>query len=581
MNITDEILKEVFVTPGHVSEADFVLAQAEAKRSQLSTQAILMRDNFISEENLTRGLADYWGYRFIPLRQESIDEKLISKIPEIYARNHRVIIFGKDDKGIKLAMESPDDRRTIFAIEKRLRTNASVYMASRSDIDEALNKYQEALGIVFQKFLKKIRNPDLDQDEKDTLMIDVVDMLLWYGQEYRASDIHIEPYADKIQVRFRIDGILHDVLDAPKEMLDLVLTRIKIISNLRIDEHQAPQDGKLVFYPSKVSFIDPRLLKSRRKAEGVDIRVSIMPVAGGENTVLRVLASRNREKTLKELGLSNADYEKAYRAVQSPHGMILVTGPTGSGKTTTAYAMLKILNTRDVHISTIEDPIEYHIQGISQIQVNTKANLTFATGLRSIVRQDPDIIMVGEVRDQETGGIAVNSALTGHLVLSTLHTNDAATTLPRLLDMSIEPFLVASTVRIVIAQRLVRMICLTCRVSTSLAESERIMIETIPALRTYFQKKYSKYFKDLKKVTVFKGAGCNVCNHTGYRDRMGIFEVLEMSDAIKAKILMRASSDEINEIAVREGMTTMFDDGMRKVFEGVTTFEEVIKAANA
>lgn len=581
MQVSQEILKDIFVVPGHISVADFDNAISESKKESVDLGKFLVKKGLVSSVNYTRALADHFGYRFVSLKQESGDELLLNLIPEDFARAKRVIIFNKNDKGYKVAVEDPEDQELFFLLEKKLGKEILINVATPSEIDESLAKYQESLSVVFSRFLKKIDNPLLTQDEKDAKMIEMVDMLLWYGYQYRASDIHIEPYLKKVLVRFRIDGVLYDVLDIPRGMLDLILTRIKILSNLRIDEHQAPQDGKLTFRPSGVSFVSENVRKAYVRDEELDIRVSIMPVSGGENTVMRLLSAKGREKGLVELGLSEVDLKKAERAIENPHGMILVTGPTGSGKSTSVYAMLQILNKRDVHISTIEDPIEYHVEGISQIQVNPKAFLTFANGLRSIVRQDPDIIMVGEIRDEETGGIAINSALTGHLVLSTLHTNDAATTLPRLLDMKVEPFLVASTVRVIIAQRLVRQICPACKISSGFQEHDIAVIENVPKINQYFREHYPKYLKDLKKVTVFRGMGCQVCAHTGYIGRVGIFEVLEMNDDIKTLVLRRASSDDIEKVAVKSGMTTMFDDGMKKVFDGVTSFEEVVRVASA
>jgi type II secretory ATPase GspE/PulE/Tfp pilus assembly ATPase PilB-like protein len=387
----------------------------------------------------------------------------------------------------------------------------------------------------------------------------MVNLLLQYGYDSKASDIHIEPYEKKILVRFRIDGVMHDVLDIPKEFLDLILTRIKILARLRTDEHRTSQDGKLRF---------------KSDGERVDVRVSIIPITQGENVVMRLLSAKNRQFTLKDLGLGKNDMKKVNRSIKHPHGMILVTGPTGSGKTTTLYAVLRMLNRRDIHISTIEDPVEYDIEGVSQIQVNMKTDLSFAKGLRSLVRQDPDIIMVGEIRDEETAGIAVNSALTGHLVLSTLHTNDAATTLPRLLDMDIEPFLVSSTVNVAIAQRLIRKICNKCKVSYTLNAEEVKILDANSAVKEICK---IKGYTDLKKMRLYKGKGCKVCGETGYHGRIGVFEILEMTEEIKQLIVKRATSDEILTLAKKQGMTTMLEDGIEKVLNGDTSIEEVLR----
>ncbi|EKD32175.1 MAG: hypothetical protein ACD_77C00158G0001, partial [uncultured bacterium] len=371
----------------------------------------------------------------------------------------------------------------------------------------------------------------------------------------KASDIHIEPQEKESLVRFRIDGILHDVLHIDKKLHDRIATRIKVISRLRTDEHLSAQDGKM------------RMLIDD---ENLDLRVSIIPIADGEKVVLRLLSSRSREYSLLDLGMNEGDLKKVTVAINKSYGMILSTGPTGSGKTTSIYAILKILNTREKNITTIEDPVEYRIEGVNQIQVNVKTNLTFANGLRSILRQDPNVIFVGEIRDSETAGIAVNAALTGHLVLSTLHTNDAATALPRLIDMQVEPFLVASTVNIIIGQRLVRKICESCKVETSIKRSE--VLKNIPEeiiLKHFFNQK--------EDLNVFQGKGCKMCHHTGYAGRIGIFEVIGVSEKIRRLITEKSNSDVISRQAISEGMTTMLDDGLDKVAKGLTTAEEVIR----
>jgi type II secretory ATPase GspE/PulE/Tfp pilus assembly ATPase PilB-like protein len=329
---------------------------------------------------------------------------------------------------------------------------------------------------------------------------------------------------------------------------------------MRTDEHQKAQDGKFRFNVG---------------SETIDIRVSIVPVTQGENVVMRLLSSSNRRFGLADLGLNDNNLEILRKAMKNPHGMILVTGPTGSGKTTTLYAIINILNKRNIHIATIEDPVEYDIESVTQIQVNSKTNLTFAKGLRALVRQDPDIIMVGEIRDEETADIAVNSAMTGHLVLSTLHTNDAATAIPRFLDMGVEPFLIASTVNIVIAQRLVREICPKCRISYQPTHEESLMVEGNPGAKAIFK---AKAGKDFSKLRLYKGAGCKICGQTGYSGRIGIFEILEMTEDIKKLVVSRASSDDIMSVAIKKNkMTTMLEDGIEKVLAGETTMEEVLR----
>ena len=400
------------------------------------------------------------------------------------------------------------------------------------------------------------RHAQLVEDElqrgANLSIIRLVDLLVRRAVSGRASDIHLDPHADGVVVRLRIDGALLDVHTIPRSVHHEVISRIKILSALRTDEHQAAQDGRFR------SVLDD--------GHSVDVRVSIVPTYYGENAVLRLLSNQSEEFTLETLDFTAENRQKIVHASQKPHGMILATGPTGSGKTTTLYALVKMLNTRDVSILTVEDPIEYSISGINQIQVNERTELTFVNGLRSMLRQDPNIIMVGEIRDKETAGLAINTALTGHLVLSTLHTNDAPTTLPRLLDMKVEPFLIASTVNIAIGQRLVRRICEVCKKEKKLSELEiKSLSETIS--KELFAKHSTFYF----------GAGCEICGGTGYRGRTGVQEVLEVGPEIREAILRKATASEIRKKAIESGMKPMIVDGFCKAALGITTIEEILR----
>ena len=396
---------------------------------------------------------------------------------------------------------------------------------------------------------------ELAQPIERISVIRLVDRIIEHSYMARASDIHIDPAEDKVDVRLRIDGVLHNTFVLPKELQDEVVSRIKVISGLRTDEHQAAQDGRFRFKikDAKINF---------------DIRVSIAPTFYGENAVLRLLVEHGEVFTLETLGFSSHDLGVIKRAIKKPYGMILATGPTSCGKTTTLYNILKILNTEDVSIITIEDPIEYSVKGIDQIQVNQQTGLTFASGLRSILRQDPNIIMVGEIRDEETAAIAVNAALTGHLLLSTIHTNDAATTLPRLIDMKVEPFLIASTVNIAIGQRLVRKICPKCKTEKKLSLAELQSLSTVIP-QEILEKNKNKVF--------YYGKGCKECGNIGYKGRIGIHEVLEITDAIRDAIMKRFNSEKIKEIAKLEGMITMLEDGFDKALKGITTIEEILR----
>ncbi|MBU1159753.1 GspE/PulE family protein, partial [Patescibacteria group bacterium] len=398
----------------------------------------------------------------------------------------------------------------------------------------------------------------------------------------KASDIHIEPLGNIVSVRFRIDGVLHEVANYPINIHEKIVFRIKIMSKLRTDEHSSAQDGRFDYAPhtditdyNRSSRSVKSVAISENQRHVFDVRVSVMPITNGENVVMRLLSERSRRLSLEDLGLWADDFEKVKRAASKPYGMLLTVGPTGSGKTTTLYALLQILNKPEVNIMTIEDPVEYDIERVQQTQVNMKKNLNFTTGLRSIVRQDPDIIMVGEIRDNETADIAINAAMTGHLLLSTLHANDAATAFPRLIEMGIEPFLVASSVNIIIAQRLVRKICEQCRQSYFLSQEEIDLIKSEPNLLNVVEQISGE--KDISKIRFFKGSGCKTCNNVGYRGRTGIFEVMEVNDDIRPLIIQKASSDVIYKKAKETGMDSMLHDGVMKIFQGVTTLNEVIR----
>ncbi len=555
MDIPTDKLKTLLVEPGFVAVDAFDIAVREAESHNVSVEDALLDRDLIKDEQLGALVAQDFGVPFANIKEEKIDEDVLHLIPEAVARTRGVIALARVPGGVKVAMQNPIDVEIINLLERRLSSPVvRAYMTS-DGLREALGHYRQSIRDEFKKLLDHLNNPMLTHDESDSVTVEIVDMLLRYGHESKASDIHIEPHPKSVVIRFRIDGVMHDVLEIPKKLLDLMLTRIKILAKMRTDEHRAAQDGKLAF---------------EAEGEKVDVRVSVVPVTEGENIVLRLLSAKSRQYGLSDLGFADLDLQKTLRAIDNPHGMILVTGPTGSGKTTTVYGMLKILNTRDVHIATIEDPVEYEIEGVSQIQVNPHTNLTFAKGLRAIVRQDPDVIMVGEIRDEETADIAVNSAMTGHLVLSTLHANDAATTLPRLLDMKVEPFLVASTVNVIVAQRLVRKICEKCRSSREVSEEDKRLIASNAHLKEILEPR-------IVGLRLYQAHGCSVCANTGFLGRIGIFEVLEMSDEVKGLVTKRAASSEIMASARRAGMTTMLQDGVEKAIRGITTLTEVVR----
>jgi type IV pilus assembly protein PilB len=569
MEITNEKLKELLVLSEFISEADFKLAEYDAKNNNKKLQDVLVEKNLIKDEQLGWLIAGDLGYKFMNLRNEKIDEVFFNAIPELVARNRGVVAFSASGNKVNLGMVDPTDLEIKNIIEKRLDKEAEVFLITKNDLRQALSQYRSDFKNNIDNIISELKVGRLTKERKDKSIVSLVDNILRYAYNNHASDIHIDPLGDDAIIRFRIDGILHDAERLPKELMNFVVTRIKIMAKIRTDEHRSAQDGKLRFTMEK-----GEIFSTAKELEDVDVRVSVVPTVRGENVVMRVLAVENQELFLEDLGFSESDNRKITKAAENPVGMILVTGPTGSGKTTTLYSILKILNKREVNIATIEDPVEYSISGVTQIQVNVKTNLTFANGLRAIVRQDPNIIMVGEIRDEETAGIAINAAMTGHLVLSTLHTNDAGTTLPRLADMGIEPFLIASTVKIIIAQRLARRICMNCRESYLLSAEERLAIKDNKVLKELFEKMNGN---NLDVIRAYHGKGCKVCSNTGYVGRLGIFEVLEMSEKIRSLILRRVDSDTIMKVAKEEGMTPMIEDGVEKIFRGVITLQEIFR----
>lgn len=554
MFISDDKLKQLVGDRQLVSETVLDEAQQFARNTNSSLYDTLVERDIVSDEKLGSSVADLLHYPFITLSKLTIPDEAFRIIPEKLARIHKLIPFALDENGIKVAMVDPADKTIQDLIGKKTGLTVIPYLATERDIFNTLHIYKKNLQKSFDEMLAEEIGNTATLATNDAPIAKIVDLLVESAYQDRASDIHIEAQEQNSLVRFRIDGILHDVLIIPKNLHDRIITRIKVLSKLRTDEHLSPQDGKM---------------RAKLDEENVDIRVSILPTADGEKGVLRILSSHFRQFSLLDLGMNETDLKKVNNAISKSYGMILSTGPTGSGKTTSIYALLKILNTREKNITTIEDPVEYKIKGVNQIQVNPKTNLTFASGLRSILRQDPNIIFVGEIRDAETAGIAVNAALTGHLVLSTLHTNDAATALPRLSDMKVEPFLVASTVNIIIAQRLVRKICEICKSPVTIASRE--LTNRIP--KEVFERNFDN--KDL--IQIYQGKGCKACHMTGYSGRIGAFEVLEITKKIRELIIGKCDSDIIGLTAVSQGMTTMFDDGLQKVLKGLTTVEEVLR----
>ena len=547
-------LKELQV----IDEKELTNALTDANNRKIPLGNVLLDKDLITDIDLGKLIAQILKLPFVVLANIAIPTEILTIIPELIAKQQRIIAFKKDEHGLHVAMENPNNLEIIQFLQTKLGISLIIYYATQIDIEKALNLYTQEIGKAFEQLMQEFIT---SATGKDTVAIDppiikIVETIISYASKNNASDIHIEPQNDSTIVRFRIDGNLHDVITLSSTIYSEIVRRIKVLARMRTDESQAPQDGKIEF-----EFDDHK----------IDVRVSTVPVRKGEKIVMRLLSDKARQISLLSLGISENDLIKIENAYNKPFGAILATGPTGSGKTTTMYAILKLLNNRDVNIMTIEDPIEYDVEGINQMQVNQKEDVSFATGLRSILRQDPNIILVGEIRDQDTADIAVNAAMTGHLVLSTLHTNDATTAIPRLIDMGIEPFLIASTVTAIVAQRLVRKIHTVCRVSEDVPRLE--------LLKYLSEIEINKYFGTEEIVRLYKGKGCDLCHHSSYDGRMGIFEILVIDDEIKHAIIDKQDATTIRKLAQKKGMRTMLEDGIEKAIRGETTIAEVLRVS--
>lgn len=577
-------LKKFLVDSKLVDPKNLELAEADSKETGRRLDEVLLRRNLVSEEILAKAKAYVLGIPFVDLTHHNILPEVIKIIPESIAKNNNIVAFRQSGNVLEVAMLDPADLQTIDFIKKKSNLEILPRLTSRQSMEAAVRQYQRTLEDEFNKIIKtesseviRIVGPaekggiktdaDLNRVARELPVIRVVDALIRHAIMEGASDIHIEPEEKEVVVRYRIDGILKDVMLLPKEVHQGIVARIKVLTDLKLDEHRLPQDGrfKIESGDSKVSF-----------------RVSIFPVYEGEKVVMRLLREDAQGFTLESLGLHDEALENIHRAIQRPTGLVLVTGPTGSGKTTTLYTVLDILNTPEVNIATIEDPIEYRMPRINQTQVRPDIGFTFANGLRSLVRQDPDIIMVGEIRDSETAGLAINASLTGHLVLSTLHTNSAAGAMPRLVDMKVEPFLIASTVSVVAAQRLVRRLCPESRVKYRLKKEEieaigrEIDLEKV--LKILKQKKIIGAKDTWDSIDFYRPAETEACPK-GYKGRIGIYEVLEVSAKIRELIVKSAAADSIQKAAEEDGMITMLEDGFVKAVQGQTSLEEVLRAS--
>lgn len=591
MRIPDSLVESLLKKSGQVTPEQLESLRGQESSEKKAMQDLAIANNIISEKDLTKLYAAEIDVPFTELNPKEIKKETLQQLPERIARQYNAVVFDIDANQTKLvAMSDPDDVQALNFLQKQLGNNIRIYAATDTQVQAVLEVYRgnvsgELTKVIAEGAEAESIDENVDEEDlaEDSPIAKTVNLLVEYGIKSGASDIHIEPREGFVVVRYRIDGVLREANKLPRKVLGALVSRIKILSDLKIDEHRAPQDGRFKIEVAGITYA---------------LRVSTLPVVDGEKVVMRILNESSKPATFEELGFWGAALRTLQHAIIQPHGMVLVTGPTGSGKSTTLFSVLSLLNTPAVNISTVEDPVEYRIQGVNQTQTNPLAGMTFESGLRALLRQDPNIIMVGEMRDKQTADLGVQAALTGHLVFTTLHTNNAATCLPRLLDMGVEPFLIASTVRAVIGQRLVRRLCVDCREAVTPDANLLKKLENTFHISTFGG---IKHINELEKSALEDGIGkqstptmgstasnitsiykahdngCDACNHTGYKGRIGIYEVLSNSPAIQSLLVGDTTSEKLNDAAIKEGMLTMQMDGLIKAVRGQTTIEEILR----
>jgi general secretion pathway protein E/type IV pilus assembly protein PilB len=563
MPAQDEYVVEILRDVGLITHEDLLKAKDMTKLGGIGLLDALIRMGRVTQMDVSKALASQFGMDTINLAEYRVPDEVLALIPRHIARRYKVVPVYKHDNTLTVAISDPMDVDTIDSLRYILKVNVEPVVASKPDIEASLTRYYGSAGDTVENMLQEITEGEIDlgiptkgsefkidegvQTEADAPIIKLVGLIINEAYRTRASDIHIEPLEKRLRVRYRIDGVLHEVENPPKRLQAAIMSRLKIMSNMSIAEKRVPQDGRIEI---------PVMGKV------LDLRVSCLPTNHGESIVMRILDKSSLLLGLGDLGFFTDQEEVMNRIIGSPDGVFLITGPTGSGKTTTLYACLNTINKPDRKIITVEDPVEYQLSGINQVQVNADINLTFAAALRSILRQAPNIIMIGEIRDLETANIAVQSSLTGHLVFSTLHTNDAPSAVTRLIDMGVKPFLVASAVRAIMAQRLVRTVCPKCKEPYTPSQYEMDMLKLDP--------------EEMKKTTIYKGRGCSDCARTGYRGRKGIFEMFLVDEDVRRLIYEKVSANVLRNRAREIGMKTLREDGIRKIMAGITTPEEVM-----
>ena len=593
MRIPDTLVVQLLKNVGHITDEQLVTLKEQEQIDKKPLQDLVIKAGLTTESELTKLYALEINVPFVDIKPTQINIETLKLIPERIARQYNVVVFNTDVEGKQMiAMTDPDDIQAINFLRKSLGQDIKVHIATQTDIMACLELYRGNIGSELTKVIT-IDEPEEEaevQEEdvaEDSPIAQTVNLLIEYAIRASASDIHIEPREDYVLIRYRVDGILREANKLPKKVLGALISRIKILSNLKIDERRVPQDGRFKIEVAGLVYA---------------MRVSTLPVVDGEKVAMRILNESAKAGTLKQLGYWGVSLDTINKAIMQPHGMVLVTGPTGSGKSTSLFSILSLLNKPGINISTVEDPVEYRIPGTNQTQVNPQAGMTFINGLRALLRQDPNIIMVGEIRDGETANLAVQAALTGHLVFSTLHTNNAATSLPRLLDMGIEPFLIASTIRAVVGQRLIRKICPNCRIeyrpdAPTLADlNEAFHSDDTTAMKRIHELEIQAMSAGLGGenatsqpgstetaiTTLWKAndSGCEICGKTGYKGRLGIYEVLGNSPEIQKLIVSNATSDELQNQAIASNMITMQIDGLVKALRGLTSIEEILRVTS-
>lgn len=535
--------QQIVVDEGYCSPELMAKVEKDAAAANADPLDYCFATGVLTRSLFGQAIAEHYGVGFVDLAARPPDKTLLEEIPEDIAREDRRLLISRTATEAVFATDQPQVSFPLEYAEHYPGLQLRAVYALPDDIDLAFDAYRKPLDTRFAAILAN----------NERVAADIIDEIMQDALAFRASDIHFEPNEQDALIRFRVDGVLHEAGNLPLDLYENVVNRIKVQAHLRTDLHFGAQDGAIRY---------------KVHGESVDVRVSIVPLLDGEKIVFRLLADYMRQFQMSDLGMSPAHQAQLLTSSNKPYGMVLVVGPTGSGKTTTLYAAVKSLNHSDVNVSTIEDPVEYKISGVNHIQVNVQTQLTFSKGLRSIVRQDPDVILVGEIRDEETVDIALNAALTGHMLLSTFHANDAASAVPRLMDMGAEPFLLSSALELIIAQRLVRKICHGCRASVVGTREE--LAAAFPGVATYLPE---------GTLTLYRGKGCSACGMTGYRGRIGIYELIPVTQKMREAIMRRPSAQEIAALAAKEGCGSMFADGLTKVMSGVTSLEELARTA--